>query len=168
MLATAEASSNLARFDGVRYGLRAEDASTLSTMYRRTRDQGFGKEVKRRILLGTYVLSAGYYDAYYRKAQQVRTLLTRDFLEAFTQVDAILTPTAPTPAFRLGEKTDNPLEMYLADIYTVTANLAGICGISVPSGNSSAGLPIGAQILGKHFDEATVLRVAHAVEQSQR
>ncbi|MFZ0518341.1 MAG: Asp-tRNA(Asn)/Glu-tRNA(Gln) amidotransferase subunit GatA [Acidobacteriaceae bacterium] len=168
VLATAEASSNLARFDGVRYGLRAEDASTLSTMYRRTRDQGFGKEVKRRILLGTYVLSAGYYDAYYRKAQQVRTLLTRDFLEAFTQVDAILTPTAPTPAFRLGEKTDNPLEMYLADIYTVTANLAGICGISVPCGNSSAGLPIGAQILGKHFDEATVLRVAHAVEQVQR
>ena len=166
VLATAEASSNLARFDGVRYGLRAEDASTLSTMYRRTRDQGFGKEVKRRILLGTYVLSAGYYDAYYRKAQQVRTLLTRDFLQAFTQVDAILTPTAPTPAFRLGEKTDNPLEMYLADIYTVTANLAGICGISVPSGNSSAGLPIGAQILGKHFDEATVLRVAHAVEQA--
>jgi aspartyl-tRNA(Asn)/glutamyl-tRNA(Gln) amidotransferase subunit A len=168
VLATAEASSNLARFDGVRYGLRAEDASTLSSMYRRTRDQGFGKEVKRRILLGTYVLSAGYYDAYYRKAQQVRTLLTRDFLEAFTQVDAILTPTAPTPAFRLGEKTDNPLEMYLADIYTVTANLAGICGISVPSGNSSAGLPIGAQILGKHFDEATVLRVAHAVEQARQ
>lgn len=168
VIATAEASSNLARFDGVRYGLRAEDASTLSTMYRRTRDQGFGKEVKRRILLGTYVLSAGYYDAYYRKAQQVRTLLTRDFVQAFTQVDAILTPTAPTPAFRLGEKTDNPLEMYLADIYTVTANLAGICGISVPSGNSSAGLPIGAQILGKHFDEATVLRVAHAVEQAQR
>ena len=168
VLATAEASSNLARFDGVRYGLRADDAASLSGMYRKTRDQGFGKEVKRRILLGTYVLSAGYYDAYYRKAQQVRTLLTRDFLDAFTQVDAILTPTAPTPAFRLGEKTDDPLAMYLADIYTVTANLAGICGISVPCGNSKEGLPIGAQILGKHFDEATVLRVANAVEQAHR
>ena len=168
VLATAEASSNLARFDGVRYGLRAADAPTLSSMYRKTRDQGFGKEVKRRILLGTYVLSAGYYDAYYRKAQQVRTLLTRDFLAAFTQVDALLTPTAPTPAFRLGEKTDDPLAMYLADIYTVTANLAGICGISVPCGNTAAGLPIGAQILGRHFDEATVLRLAHAVEQAQR
>jgi aspartyl-tRNA(Asn)/glutamyl-tRNA(Gln) amidotransferase subunit A len=168
VLATAEASSNLARFDGVRYGLRAADATSLSSMYRKTRDQGFGKEVKRRILLGTYVLSAGYYDAYYRKAQQVRTLLTRDFLSAFTQVDAILTPTAPTPAFRLGEKTDDPLAMYLADIYTVTANLAGICGISVPCGASEEGLPIGAQILGKHFDEATILRLAHAVEQSQR
>src|SRR5487761_656559 len=168
VLATAEASSNLARFDGVRYGYRAADTNTLSRMYRQTRDAGFGKEVKRRILLGTYVLSAGYYDAYYRKAQQVRTLLPRDFLSAFTQVDAILTPTAPTPAFRLGEKTDNPLEMYLADIYTVTANLAGICGISVPCGNSKEGLPIGAQILGRHFDEATILRLAHAVERSQR
>ena len=168
VLATAEASSNLARFDGVRYGLRADEATSLSSMYRKTRDQGFGKEVKRRILLGTYVLSAGYYDAYYRKAQQVRALLTRDFLDAFSRVDAILTPTAPTPAFRLGEKTDDPLAMYLADIYTVTANLAGICGISVPCGNSAEGLPIGAQILGKHFDEATILRLAHAVEQSQR
>jgi len=167
VLATAEASANLARFDGVRYGLRAPHATTLSGMYRESRDAGFGKEVKRRILLGTYVLSAGYYDAYYRKAQQVRTLLTRDFLQAFTQVDALLTPTAPTPAFLLGEKTDDPLSMYLADIYTVTANLAGICGISVPCGNSSEGLPIGAQVLGKHFDEATVLRIARAVEQVQ-
>jgi aspartyl-tRNA(Asn)/glutamyl-tRNA(Gln) amidotransferase subunit A len=167
VIATAEASANLARFDGVRYGLRAKDANTLGGMYRQTRDEGFGREVKRRILLGTYVLSAGYYDAYYRKAQQVRTLLTRDFLNAFQQVDVLLTPTAPTPAFKLGEKTDDPLAMYLADIYTVTANLAGICGVSVPCGNSSQGLPIGAQILGKHFDEATVLRVAQAVESAQ-
>lgn len=164
VIATAEASANLARFDGVRYGLRAKEAKTLGGMYRETRDRGFGREVKRRILLGTYVLSAGYYDAYYRKAQQVRTLLTRDFLDAFKAVDVLLTPTAPTPAFKLGEKTDDPLAMYLADIYTVTANLAGICGISVPCGTSSEGLPIGAQILGKHFDEATVLRVGRAVE----
>jgi aspartyl-tRNA(Asn)/glutamyl-tRNA(Gln) amidotransferase subunit A len=164
LVATAEASANLARFDGVRYGFRAKDANTLSAMYRRSRDIGFGAEVKRRILLGTYALSAGYYDAYYRKAQQVRTLLTRDFLAAFEQVDVIVTPTAPTPAFKLGEKTDDPLSMYLADIYTVTANLAGICGISVPCGKSSQGLPIGAQILGKHFDEATILRAALAVE----
>ncbi|MGC9292093.1 MAG: Asp-tRNA(Asn)/Glu-tRNA(Gln) amidotransferase subunit GatA [Acidobacteriaceae bacterium] len=167
VLATAEASSNLARFDGVRYGYRTPQAETLGAMYRRTRDGGFGAEVKRRILLGTYVLSAGYYDAYYRKAQQVRTLLTRDFLQAFGQVDVLLTPTAPTPAFRLGEKTDDPLSMYLADIYTVTASLAGICGISVPCGASSEGLPIGAQVLGRHFDEATVLRVAQAIEQLQ-
>src|SRR6202522_2909033 len=166
LLATAEASSNLARFDGVRYGLRAKDANTLNGMYRQSRDIGFGPEVKRRILLGTYALSAGYYDAYYKKAQQVRTLLTRDFLAAFEQVDVLVTPTAPTPAFKLGEKTDDPLSMYLADIYTVTASLAGICGISVPCGHSSQGLPIGAQILGKHFDEATVLRAAQAVEAS--
>ena len=164
VLATAEASSNLARFDGVRYGFRAPNANSLSAMYRQSRAVGFGAEVKRRILLGTYVLSAGYYDAYYRKAQQVRTLLTQDFLTAFRDVDVIVTPTAPTPAFKLGEKTDDPLAMYLADIYTVTASLAGICGISVPCGKSSEGLPIGAQILGRHFDEATVLRVAQAVE----
>jgi aspartyl-tRNA(Asn)/glutamyl-tRNA(Gln) amidotransferase subunit A len=164
LLATAEASSNLARFDGVRYGFRASDANTLNAMYRQSRDIGFGAEVKRRILLGTYALSAGYYDAYYKKAQQVRTLLTRDFLAAFEQVDVMVTPVAPTPAFKLGEKTDDPLSMYLADIYTVTASLAGICGISVPCGKSSQGLPIGAQILGKHFDEATVLRAALAVE----
>ncbi len=164
VLATAEASSNLARFDGVRYGYRAPQADSLNAMYRRTRDGGFGAEVKRRILLGTYVLSAGYYDAYYRKAQQVRMLLTRDYLQAFSEVDVLLTPTAPTPAFRLGEKTNDPLAMYLADIYTVTANLAGICGISVPCGISKAGLPIGAQVLGRHFDEATILRVAQAIE----
>ncbi len=164
LIATAEASANLARFDGVRYGLRAKDANTLAAMYRESRDLGFGAEVKRRILLGTYALSAGYYDAYYKKAQQVRTLLTRDFIAAFEQVDVLVTPTAPTPAFKLGEKTNDPLSMYLADIYTVTASLAGICGISVPCGKSSQGLPIGAQILGKHFDEATVLRAALAVE----
>jgi aspartyl-tRNA(Asn)/glutamyl-tRNA(Gln) amidotransferase subunit A len=167
VIATAEASANLARFDGVRYGFRAKDAGTLSAMYRHSRDLGFGAEVKRRIMLGTYALSAGYYDAYYKKAQQVRRLLTEDFLKAFSEVDAILTPTAPTPAFKLGEKVDDPVSMYLADIYTVTANLAGICGLSVPSGQSSAGLPIGLQILGKHFDEAMVLRVAQAVEALQ-
>jgi aspartyl-tRNA(Asn)/glutamyl-tRNA(Gln) amidotransferase subunit A len=166
LIATAEASANLARFDGVRYGLRAKNADTLTAMYRRSRDAGFGAEVKRRILLGTYALSAGYYDAYYKKAQQVRTLLARDFLAAFQQVDVVVTPTAPTPAFKLGEKTDDPLSMYLADIYTVTASLAGICGISVPCGKSSQGLPIGAQILGKHFDEATILRAALAVEKA--
>ncbi|MGB9148216.1 MAG: amidase family protein, partial [Acidobacteriaceae bacterium] len=164
VIATAEASSNLARFDGVRYGLRAPQSDTLAAMYRRTRDLGFGAEVKRRILLGTYVLSHGYYDAYYRKAQQVRRLLTDDFLAAFRSVDAILTPTAPTPAFRIGEKSDDPVAMYLADIYTVTANLAGICGISVPCGKSRDGLPIGLQILGSHFNETTIFRVAQAVE----
>jgi aspartyl-tRNA(Asn)/glutamyl-tRNA(Gln) amidotransferase subunit A len=167
IVATAEASANLARFDGVRYGFRAEDARTLSEMYRRTRDQGFGAEVKRRIMLGTYALSAGYYDAYYLKAQKVRTLLTRDFENAFRKVDAIVTPTSPTPAFKLGEKVDDPLAMYLADIYTVTADLAGIPGISVPCGETSEKLPIGLQILGKHFDEATILRVAHNYEQAR-
>ena len=164
VIATAEASSNLARFDGVRYGLRAPQSDTLATMYRRTRDVGFGAEVKRRILLGTYVLSHGYYDAYYRKAQQVRRLLADDFLRAFKEVDAILTPTAPTPAFRIGEKSDDPVAMYLADIYTVTASLAGICGVSVPCGKSRDGLPIGMQILGRHFDEGTVFRVGRALE----
>lgn len=167
VIATAEASANLARFDGVRYGFRAPEAETLAQMYRQTRDKGFGAEVKRRILLGTYVLSAGYYDAYYKKAQQVRRLLAQDFLNAFAEVDAIVTPTTPTPAFKLGEKSDDPLAMYLADIYTVTANLAGICGASVPCGVSRDDLPIGIQILGKYFDEATVLRVAQAVEQLQ-
>jgi aspartyl-tRNA(Asn)/glutamyl-tRNA(Gln) amidotransferase subunit A len=164
VIATAEASANLARFDGVRYGYRAPNSNTLSAMYRQSREGGFGPEVKRRILLGTYVLSAGYYDAYYRKAQQVRRLLTNDFLTAFGEVDAILTPTAPTPAFKLGEKVDDPMSMYLADIYTVTASLAGICGISVPCGKSSGNLPIGMQILGKHFNESMVFRVAQAVE----
>jgi aspartyl-tRNA(Asn)/glutamyl-tRNA(Gln) amidotransferase subunit A len=166
VLATAEASSNLARFDGVRYGFRAEEANTLSAMYRRSRDIGFGAEVKRRILLGTYALSAGYYDAYYLKAQQVRRLLAQDYLNAFEKVDAIVTPTAPTPAFKLGEKADDPVAMYLADIYTVTASLAGICGLSVPCGDSSEGLPIGMQILGRHFDESTIFRVAQAMEDS--
>jgi aspartyl-tRNA(Asn)/glutamyl-tRNA(Gln) amidotransferase subunit A len=164
VVATAEASSNLARYDGVRYGLRAREGKTLAEMYRRTRDAGFGAEVKRRIMLGTYVLSAGYYDAYYLKAQRVRSLLARDFDEAFAKVDVIVTPTTPTPAFKLGEKADDPLAMYLADIYTVTADLAGIPGISIPCGKSKEGLPIGMQILGKHFDEATVIRVAHVAE----
>ncbi len=164
VVATAEASSNLARYDGVRYGVRATDAKTLAEMYRRTRDQDFGAEVKRRIMLGTYVLSAGYYDAYYLKAQRVRRLLADDFHQAFAKVDVIVTPTTPTPAFKLGEKTDDPLAMYLADIFTVTANLAGIPGISIPCGKSKDGLPIGMQILAKHFDETMVLRVGHAAE----
>jgi aspartyl-tRNA(Asn)/glutamyl-tRNA(Gln) amidotransferase subunit A len=166
IVATAEASSNLARFDGVRYGHRAKEARTLSEMYRKSRDEGFGAEVKRRIMLGTYALSAGYYDAYYLKAQRVRTLLAQDFDAAFRKVDAIVTPTSPTAAFKLGEKVDDPLAMYLADIYTVTADLAGIPGISVPCGETKEKLPIGLQILGKHFDEATILRVAHAYEQA--
>jgi aspartyl-tRNA(Asn)/glutamyl-tRNA(Gln) amidotransferase subunit A len=164
IVATAEASSNLARFDGVRYGFRAPKARTLSDMYRLSRDGGFGMEVKRRIMLGTYALSAGYYDAYYLKAQKVRTLLTRDFDEAFKKVDVIAAPTAPTPAFKLGEKVNDPLAMYLADIYTVTANLAGIPGISVPCGENHEKLPIGLQLFGRHFDEATLLRVAHTYE----
>jgi len=164
IVATAEASSNLARFDGVRYGYRAQDARTLSEMYRRTRDQGFGAEVKRRIMLGTYALSAGYYDAYYLKAQKVRTLLTQDFDQAFKKVDAIVGPVSPTAAFKLGEKVDDPLAMYLADIYTVTADLAGVPGISVPCGETKEKLPIGLQILGRHFDESTILRVAQASE----
>ncbi|MGA2981355.1 MAG: Asp-tRNA(Asn)/Glu-tRNA(Gln) amidotransferase subunit GatA [Terriglobales bacterium] len=167
IVATAEASANLARYDGVRYGFRATAGSlsqdNLSQMYRLTRDGGFGMEVKRRIMLGTYVLSAGYYDAYYLKAQKVRTLLTRDFDEAFKKVDVIAAPTCPTPAFRLGEKVNDPLAMYLADIYTVTANLAGIPGISVPCGENHEKLPIGLQLFAKHFDEATLLRVAQCV-----
>jgi len=166
IVATAEASSNLARFDGVRYGYRARGVRTLSQMYRRSRDEGFGAEAKRRIMLGTYALSAGYYDAYYLKAQKVRTLLTRDFDEAFKKVDAIVTPTTPTAAFKLGEKVDDPLAMYLADIYTVTADLAGIPGISIPCVRTSENLPIGMQILGMHFDEATILRLAHAYEKA--
>jgi aspartyl-tRNA(Asn)/glutamyl-tRNA(Gln) amidotransferase subunit A len=148
----------------VRYGYRAKGARTLAEMYRRSRDEGFGAEVKRRIMLGTYALSAGYYDAYYLKAQRVRTLLTSDFVEAFKKVDVIVGPTSPTPAFKLGEKVDDPLAMYLADIYTVTANLAGIPGISIPVGKSKEHLPIGMQIFGKHFAEGTILRVAHAYE----
>jgi aspartyl-tRNA(Asn)/glutamyl-tRNA(Gln) amidotransferase subunit A len=164
VIATAEASSNLARYDGVRYGHRSGKSRSLAEMYELTRDEGFGAEVKRRIMLGTYALSAGYYDAYYLKAQRVRTLLTRDFEDAFKSVDAIVTPTSPTAAFKLGEKADDPLAMYLADVYTVTADLAGIPGISVPCGETREKLPIGLQILGRHFDEATILRVAHVYE----
>ncbi len=164
LVATAEASANLARFDGVRYGYRSPQSATLSDMYSHSRDEGFGAEVKRRILLGTYALSAGYYDAYYLKAQQVRRILAEEFLRAFAEVDAIVTPTAPTPAFKIGEKTGDPLAMYLADIYTVTASLAGICGVTVPCGATKAGLPIGMQILARHLGESTAFRVARAVE----
>src|SRR3989440_221277 len=165
IIATAEASSNLARYDGVRYGFRAEDAPGLRDMYRKTRDEGFGPEVKRRIMLGTYVLSAGYYDAYYLKAQKVRTLIRQDFLQAFGKCDAVLTPTSPTPAFRFGEKVDDPLAMYLNDVYTVTANLVGVPGISVPCGLSSEGLPIGMQLLAPYWSEAILLRLAHTYQQ---
>jgi aspartyl-tRNA(Asn)/glutamyl-tRNA(Gln) amidotransferase subunit A len=164
LIATAEASANLARFDGVRYGHRTESAENLAAMYRNSRDEGFGPEVKRRILLGTYALSAGYYDAYYLKAQQVRRLLAEEFLRAFNEVDAIVTPTSPTPAFKIGEKSDDPIAMYLADIYTVTASLAGICGVNVPCGATAAGLPVGMQVLAGHLKEATAFRVARAVE----
>jgi aspartyl-tRNA(Asn)/glutamyl-tRNA(Gln) amidotransferase subunit A len=164
LVATAEASANLARFDGVRYGYRSPSSETLSAMYSHSRDEGFGAEVKRRILLGTYALSAGYYDAYYLKAQQVRRLLAEEFMRAFAEVDAIVTPTAPTAPFKLGEKTGDPLAMYLADIYTVTASLAGICGVSVPSGSTAAGLPVGMQVLAAHLNEGTAFRVARAVE----
>ncbi len=167
LVATAEASANLARFDGVRYGYRSPASDTLSAMYSHSRDEGFGAEVKRRILLGTYALSAGYYDAYYGKAQQVRRLLAEEFLRAFAEVDAIVTPTSPIPAFRLGEKSGDPLAMYLADIYTVTASLAGLCGVTVPCGATAAGLPVGMQILGAHFREATAFRVARVVEAAQ-
>ncbi len=165
VLATAEASSNLARYDGVRYGLRVPGA-TLTEMYRNTREGGFGAEVKRRIMLGTYVLSSGYYDAYYLRAQSVRTLVARDFDDAFKKVDVIVTPTAPTAAFGLGEKIADPLQMYLADIYTVTGSLAGVPGISVPCGKNRTGLPIGMQIFGPHFAEARVLQVARAFEEA--
>ncbi|MGB0034047.1 MAG: Asp-tRNA(Asn)/Glu-tRNA(Gln) amidotransferase subunit GatA [Candidatus Acidiferrales bacterium] len=165
IIATAEASSNLARYDGVRYGLRVPGA-TLVEMYRKTRERGFGPEVKRRIMLGTYALSAGYYDAYYLRAQKVRALIARDFADAFQKVDAIITPTAPTPAFRLGEKTADPLQMYLADIYTVTGSLAGVPGISIPCGKTRAGLPVGLQIFGKHFAEGRVLQLARAFEKA--
>ncbi|MGH2569120.1 MAG: Asp-tRNA(Asn)/Glu-tRNA(Gln) amidotransferase subunit GatA, partial [Bacteroidota bacterium] len=165
VLATAEASSNLARYDGARYGYRAKGARDLSEMYTKTRSEGFGTEVKRRIMLGTYVLSAGYYDAYYRKGQKVRRLIQEDFFHAFRKVDCLITPTAPTTAFKAGEKVDDPLQMYLSDIYTTSANLAGIPGISIPCGVDRQGLPIGLQILGKQFDEATILRVADFFEE---
>jgi len=165
IIATAEASSNLARYDGVRFGLRVDDP-TLLGMYRKTRGAGFGPEVKRRIVLGTYVLSAGYYDAYYLKGQKVRALIAQDFRDAFQKVDAIVTPTSPIPAFKLGEKTADPLAMYLADIYTVTGSLAGVPGISVPCGNTPQGLPVGLQMFGPAFGESQILRLAHAFEQA--
>jgi len=166
LIATAEASSNLARYDGVRFGHRAEGAKGLIDMFSRTRDEGFGPEVKRRIMLGTYALSSGYYDAYYLKAQKARTLIMHDFLEAFKEVDVILTPVAPTPAFRIGEKVNDPLQMYLSDIFTIPVNLAGTCGISVPAGFSQEGLPIGLQLVGKPFGEETIIRAAYAFEQA--
>jgi aspartyl-tRNA(Asn)/glutamyl-tRNA(Gln) amidotransferase subunit A len=165
IIATAEASSNLARYDGVRYSTRTE-SSTLAEMYRDSRGDSFGSEVKRRIMLGTYVLSAGYYDAYYKKAQQVRTLIARDFSRAFEQVDAIVAPVSPFPAFKIGEKVEDPLAMYLSDVYTLTGDLAGVPCMSVPCGQSPEGLPIGLQIFTRHFDEATMFRVAYAYEQS--
>jgi len=164
LIATSEASANLARYDGVKYGYRAKDAKDLREMYRRSRSEGFGAEVKRRILLGTYALSSGYYDQFYLKAQKVRTLIAQDFRSAFEKVDAIITPTTPGTAFRLGEKTSDPLQMYLEDIYTVSCNLAGIPGLSVLAGSDGEGLPFGVQVLGPQFGEQTVLRVARAVE----
>jgi aspartyl-tRNA(Asn)/glutamyl-tRNA(Gln) amidotransferase subunit A len=166
IIATAEASSNLARYDGVKYGLRSKGYRDLMEMYSQTRAKGFGKEVKRRIILGTYVLSAGYYEAYYRKASQVRTLMRSDFEEAFRQVDVIMAPTAPTPAFRIGEKVEDPLQMYLSDIHTIPVNLAGIPAISIPCGFSHENLPIGLQMMGRHFDEGMLLRVAYTFEQN--
>lgn len=166
LIATAEASSNLARYEGVRFGHRAADTSGLIDLMMQSRAQGFGAEVKRRIMLGTYALSSGYYDAYYLKAQKVRTLIQQDFIRAYEQVDLLLTPVAPTPAFRIGEKTADPLQMYLSDIFTIPINLAGICGISIPAGMSSNGLPIGLQLLGRPFGEETILRAAYDFEQA--
>ena len=165
IIATAEASANLARFEGVRYGARV-DGQNPEEMNCKTRGTGFGEEVKRRIILGTYVLSSGYYDAYYLRAQKARTLIRQDFLGAFENVDLIATPTTPTPAFKIGEKIKNPLEMYLSDIFTISCNLAGLCGISVPCGFSRSGLPIGMQLLGKPFGEPSLLRAAHAYEEA--
>ncbi len=167
LLTTAEASSNLSRYDGARYGFRAEGADDLESMYVNSRSLGFGDEVKRRILLGTYVLSAGYYDAYYRKAQQVRTLIRRDFDAVFSECDCLLTPTTPTTAFKLGEKSGDPLSMYLSDVYTVSVNLAGLPAVSVPCGADEAGLPVGVQLIGRHFDEETLLRVGGFIERSR-
>jgi aspartyl-tRNA(Asn)/glutamyl-tRNA(Gln) amidotransferase subunit A len=165
LLSSSEASANLARFDGVRYGYRAQDAESLIDLYKKTRAEGFGDEVKRRIMLGTFALSSGYYDAYYKKAQQVRTLIKKDFEDVFANYDVIIGPTTPTPAFKIGENIDDPLTMYVNDILTIPVNLAGVPGISVPCG-FDAGLPLGLQIIGKHFDEATIYRVAHAFEQA--
>jgi aspartyl-tRNA(Asn)/glutamyl-tRNA(Gln) amidotransferase subunit A len=166
IVATAEASANLARFDGVRYGFRAAAGEDPLTLYKRTRAEGFGDEVKRRIILGTYVLSSGYYDAYYLRAQKVRTLIRRDFEEAFKRCDAILAPVSPTAAYRLGEKSADPLQMYLGDIFTVPVNLAGICGLSVPCGFTASGLPVGLQVLGPVLGEESILRVGYAYEQA--
>ena len=166
IIAPAEASSNLARYDGVRYGFRAPETRELLDMYQKTRMQGFGAEVKRRIMIGTYALSAGYYDAYYKKASQVRTLIRKDFEEAFRQCDVLMTPTTPTPAFKIGEKTDDPLQMYLSDIFTISANLAGIPGISVPGGFTQGGLPIGIQFLGGPFEEGKLIQIASAFEKN--
>ncbi|MGC8846858.1 MAG: amidase family protein, partial [Candidatus Hydrogenedens sp.] len=164
IICTAEASANLARFDGVRYGFRHTDSKNIIDMYKRTRSEGFGPEVQRRILLGTYVLSSGYYDAYYLKAQKVRKLITQDFEKAFQKCDVIIGPTSPTPAFRFGEKIQNPLEMYLSDIYTISVNLSALPAISVPCGLTQSGLPVGLQFIGKHFDEEYLLQVAHLYE----
>ena len=161
MLTTAEASSNLARYDGTRFGYRSEEFDSLSSMYKNSRSKGFGTEVKRRIMLGTYVLSAGYYDAYYRKAQKVRRLIKNDFDSAFQKVDVILTPTTPTTAFKIGEKSNDPLQMYLSDIYTTSANLAGIPGISIPIGKDSTNLPIGLQLLANQFEEEKLFQFAN-------
>lgn len=166
LIATAEASSNLARYDGVRFGHRADDCAGLKEMYMKSRAEGFGTEVKRRIMLGTYALSSGYYDAYYIKAQKVRTLIMGDFLKAFEKVDVILTPVAPTPAFKIGEKVSDPLQMYLSDIFTIPVNLAGTCGISVPAGMSDSGLPIGLQLIGRPFGEEAIIRAGYAFEQA--
>ncbi len=166
IICTAEASSNLARYDGVRYTIRGGDGATLSDLYRNTRGEGFGAECKRRIMLGTYVLSHGYYDAYYLKAQKVRALIARDFANAFEKVDAIVAPVSPFPAFRIGEKVEDPIAMYLSDIYTITGSLAGIPCMSVPCGNTAGGLPVGMQILTRHFDETTMFRLGDALEQA--
>jgi aspartyl-tRNA(Asn)/glutamyl-tRNA(Gln) amidotransferase subunit A len=166
IIAPAEASSNLARYEGVRYGHRTSEARDLLDMYKKTRREGFGAEVKRRIMIGTYALSSGYYDAYYKKASQVRALIKHDFAEAFKKCDVILTPTTPTPAFKIGEKTDNPLQMYLSDIFTISTNLAGIPGISVPCGFTAAGLPVGVQFLAGHFEEGKLIQIASAYEKN--
>jgi aspartyl-tRNA(Asn)/glutamyl-tRNA(Gln) amidotransferase subunit A len=167
IICTAEASANLARFDGARYGYRSKSSATLGDMYRHTRGEGFGPEVKRRIMLGTYVLSHGYYDAYYLKAQKVRALITRDFTSAFQSVDAIVAPVSPFPAFKIGEKVNDPLNMYLSDIYTITGSLAGIPCMSVPCGATSEGLPVGLQILCNHFEEAKMFRIGDAFERAR-
>ena len=166
IIANAEASSNLARYDGARYGYRSEKAGDLQEMYVRSRSEGFGDEVKRRIILGTYVLSAGYYDAYYGKAQKVRRLIYNDFKKAFQDCDVLITPTTPAPPYKIGEKIDNPLEMYLGDIYTIPVNLAGLPGLAIPCGTTKSGLPIGMQIIGNHFDESAILKMGHYIEQN--